>query len=107
MDTKSCQSYMGIGKFKTEMHHRIDIKYYPMDQFAYAVLYFTGSDMFNRKMRLEAMNQGYHLSDHGMHKSVKEGAKVTAVGPNIICKTEKEIFDHLGLEYKAPHERSL
>lgn len=80
---------MGIARFKSDVHHRIDIKYYPVDQFAYAVLYFTGSDMFNRKMRLEAMEKGYHLSDHGMHKAVKDGAKVTATGPNIACKTEK------------------
>lgn len=35
------------------------------------------------------MEKGYHLSDHGMHKAIKDGAKVTATGPNIPCKTEK------------------
>jgi DNA polymerase lambda len=107
VNPQSCQSYMGICKYKNDQAHRIDIKYYPIDQFAYAVLYFTGSDMFNRKMRLEAMNLGYHLSDHGMYKCVKEGTKVTQTGPNIHCKAEKEIFEILGLEYKEPKDRSL
>ncbi len=64
---------MGICHYKDELHHRIDIKYYPIEEFAFAVLYFTGSDMFNRKMRLEAIEKGYHLSDHGMHKVIKNG----------------------------------
>ena len=52
---------------ETDMvHHRIDIKYYPLDQYAYATLYFTGSDMFNRSMRLYARKLGYSLSDRGM-----------------------------------------
>lgn len=52
---KGCQSYMGICHLEDALHHRIDIKYYPREEFAFAVLYFTGSDVFNRKMRLEAM----------------------------------------------------
>ena len=46
---------MGICQFKDQLHHRIDIKYYPRDEFAFAVLYFTGSDAFNRRMRLWAI----------------------------------------------------
>lgn len=54
------------------------------------MLYFTGSDMFNRKMRLEAMEQGYHLSDHGMYKVNKNASdKSTEKGQQIKCKTEK------------------
>lgn len=35
-----------------------------MDQYAFALLYFTGSDLFNREMRLTAMEKGLMLSDH-------------------------------------------
>ena len=49
---KGCQSYMGICHMEDALNHRIDIKYYPREEFAFAVLYFTGSDIFNRKMRL-------------------------------------------------------
>lgn len=64
------------------------------------MLYFTGSDMFNRKMRLEALEKGYHLSDHGMHKFTKNSDKSEEKGVSIKCKTEKEIFEILGILYK-------
>jgi len=57
---------MGVCVFESQQHHRIDIKYYPIQQFAFATLYFTGSDMFNRSMRLFARKKGLSLSDHGI-----------------------------------------
>lgn len=31
VSANSCQSYMGICQFKDDLHHRVDIKYYPAD----------------------------------------------------------------------------
>ena len=86
---------MGICQFEDEVHHRIDIKYYPQDQYAFAVLYFTGSDMFNRSMRLCANKKGYCLSDHGMHKADKVGGKTVIYGEKIVCLKEEDIFKFL------------
>ena len=58
-------SYMGVCQFEGLSHHRIDIKYYHINEYAYALLYFTGSDMFNRSMRLYASKLGIQLNDHG------------------------------------------
>jgi len=33
------------------LHRRLDLKVYPPEEDAYALLYFTGSDHFNRSMR--------------------------------------------------------
>lgn len=104
---KSCISYMGICKYEDETHHRVDLKYYPVDQFAYAILYFTGSDVFNRNMRLYAMKNGYCLSDHGMWKAEKIGANIVTHEAGIPCYTEEEIFEKLGIKYKSPQERNL
>jgi DNA polymerase lambda len=43
-------SYMGVCKLAQEnaVHRRIDIKIYPRSMYAFAILYFTGSDHFNR-----------------------------------------------------------
>jgi DNA polymerase lambda len=41
-------NYMGVCIFEDNLHHRIDFKHYPVDQYAFALLYFTGSDLFNR-----------------------------------------------------------
>ena len=66
---KAKEMYMGVCKVrdqKNALARRIDIKVYPKEQYGYAILYFTGSDYFNRSMRLFADKKGYTLSDHGM-----------------------------------------
>jgi DNA polymerase/3'-5' exonuclease PolX len=45
--------------------------------------------MFNRKMRLEAIEKGYHLSDKGMYKFRKNADKSEEKGADIKCKTER------------------
>jgi len=36
----------------------------PHDQFYCALLYFTGSDMFNKNMRQHALEQGFTLNEY-------------------------------------------
>jgi len=43
---------------------RLDIRLNPYDQFYCAVLYFTGSDLFNKQMREHAINQGFTLNEY-------------------------------------------
>ena len=49
-------SYMGVARSpqKQGKHRRIDIKFYPWRERAFASLYFTGNGFFNRSMRLWA-----------------------------------------------------
>ena len=86
---------------------RIDIKVYPKDQYGYAILYFTGSDLFNRSMRLFAENKGLTLSDHGMFDFSLNGKTKVTHGAGVPCQTEEEVFKALGLPYKMPHEREI
>jgi DNA ligase (NAD+) len=81
---------------------RLDFLYCPPNEYAFALLYFTGSKTFNTLMRQYALNKGYTFNEHGIYMLVDKvkGTKVTKEFPN-----EKAIFDFLGLEYKAPHER--
>ena len=53
---KTREAYMGVCKVngKGSLARRIDMKTYPKEQFGFAILYFTGSDYFNRSMRLFA-----------------------------------------------------
>lgn len=46
-DGKKAVHYMGVCQLDG-IHHRIDLKLYPVEQYAFALLYFTGSDLFNR-----------------------------------------------------------
>ena len=89
------------------MARRLDIKVYPKEQYGFALLYFTGSDYFNRSMRLYAEKKGYTLSDHGLSPIAKvKGAKISK-GMTVPCLTEEEVFKALGLPYKTPAERDL
>ena len=79
---------------------------YPYDEYAYALLYFTGSDHCNRSMRYHAgkLQPPLTLSDHGLRSKgrggVAEGACVLPSPPD-----EAAIFSFLGLEYIPPEER--
>ena len=87
---------------KGAVPRRVDFLYTPPDEFAFAILYFTGSKIFNTVMRQRALDRGYTLNEHGIYHMVsgKKGAKIDQVFPN-----EKSIFDFLGMEYKTPEER--
>ena len=82
---------------------RLDFLYTPPNEYAFALLYFTGSKVFNTIMRQEALNQGYTLNEHGIcHLTAdkKKGDLVLQPFPN-----EKAIFDFLGMPYRTPLER--
>ena len=86
-----------------ETSRRVDFLYTTPEEFPFAILYFTGSKIFNTVMRHEALAKELTMNEHGLYSLVgkKKGEKVGHVFNN-----EKDIFDYLGLEYKAPHERT-
>jgi DNA polymerase/3'-5' exonuclease PolX len=57
--------------FHSGVHRRLDIKVYPSSQFPFALLYFTGSDHFNRSMRFYAKTKMWTLSDHGLSPAIR------------------------------------
>jgi NAD-dependent DNA ligase/predicted flap endonuclease-1-like 5' DNA nuclease len=81
---------------------RVDFLYTNQEEYPFAVLYFTGSKIFNTVMRGRALSLGYSLNEHGMYKmeGKKKGEKVAHV-----FKSEKDIFDFLGMEYREPRDR--
>jgi DNA polymerase/3'-5' exonuclease PolX len=78
---------------------RLDLLVTPPEEFPFAVLYFTGSDGFNVRMRQIALDAGFTLNEHGI-KHVKTGANVR--GP----KTERDIFTMLRMEWREPTDRT-
>ena len=92
----------GLIKGKENTARRIDFLYAPPDEFAFAILYFTGSKIFNTVMRQYGLDKGYTFNEHGIYRleNKKKGEKV---GKEF--KTEKDIFDFLGLQFKTPVER--
>ena len=107
--TASAHSYRGVIKLPGREHYRrLDLKIYPPEEYAYALLYFTGSDHFNRSMRHYAKARGYSLSDHGIVSSTKQGSNNIVRGTQNLAPAtcEADIFEWLGLEYVPPEKRN-
>ncbi|XP_073452174.1 DNA nucleotidylexotransferase [Aquarana catesbeiana] len=78
---------------------RVDLVVTPYEQYAFALLGWTGSQQFERDLRRYASHEKKMMLDnHALYdKSKKMFLK---------AKTEEDIFKHLGLEYLEPWERN-
>lgn len=88
--------YMGI----LDGYRRIDIRCVPYNSFYSAILYFTGSKDFNRKMRMIANELGYTLSEYGLFDNTKSNKP-------FVINSEKDIFDLLNMSYVKPSLRNV
>ena len=82
---------------------RVDFLYTPIEEYPFAILYFTGSKDFNTVMRGQALKMGYTLNEHGI--SIKDKGKPKGDKLETKFTEEKDIFDFLELEYREPNER--
>jgi len=82
---------------------RIDFLYTSPQEYPFAVLYFTGSKIFNTVMRARALTMGYTLNEHGIYHMSAAKQKGDLVTQDF--KDERAIFDFLKLKYKSPEER--
>jgi DNA ligase (NAD+) len=81
---------------------RVDFLYTTPNEFPFAILYFTGSKIFNTVMRHVALEKGFTMNEHGIYK-MEAKKKAEKVKHNF--NSEEDIFNFLGLEYKLPTER--
>lgn len=86
---------------------RVDFLYSPPNEFAFSILYFTGSKEFNTVMRGRALQYGLTLNEHGFHHMVAGEKGRMVKGPKFAKEfnSEKDIFDHLKMVWKEPQER--
>lgn len=67
VDTITCGTIKAsfLLRIDTRVRH-LDVLVTPPDEYIPALLYFTGSKMFNIRMRMVAKEKGWALSEHGM-----------------------------------------
>lgn len=95
------KKYNGISRLGASgTGRRIDIMYTKPDEYPFAILYFTGSGDFNKKMREEINEMGMTINEYSL-KDIETKKKVTHT-----FKVEKDIFDYLNMLYVEPTERS-
>ncbi len=92
---------MGISRVHNRAKaRRLDLLVTPEEQYAYALLYFTGSQKFNIAMRKHALERGYTMNEHGM---VPLEGSDKPIPP--MMKEERDIFTFLEYAFVPPSER--
>ncbi|KAL1005887.1 hypothetical protein UPYG_G00065170 [Umbra pygmaea] len=102
------KKYMGVCRLPGpgQQHRRLDIIVVPYNEFACALIYFTGSAHFNRSMRALAKTKRMSLSEHSLNSDVlRQGSVKVYVGTPLPVLTEKDVFTHLGIPFREPQER--
>uniref|UniRef100_A0A3Q4HU33 DNA polymerase n=1 Tax=Neolamprologus brichardi TaxID=32507 RepID=A0A3Q4HU33_NEOBR len=95
-----CQLQQNDEDEEEYLHRRIDILI-PKDQYYCGVLYFTGSDIFNKNMRTHALEKGFTLNEYTIRP-----LGVTMAGEPLLVDSEKDIFDYIQYKYREPKDRS-
>lgn len=86
---------------------RIDFLLVPWEEMGAALIYFTGNDIFNRSIRLLASKKGMRLNQRGLWKDVMRGPgrERLTQGTLVESRSEKKIFEILGVPYRVPEHR--
>ncbi|XP_035245874.1 DNA polymerase beta-like [Anguilla anguilla] len=106
--SKGDSKYMGVCQLargaeeEDYLHRRIDIRLIPKDQYYCGVLYFTGSDIFNKNMRTRALEKGFTLNEY----TIRPLGVTGIAGEPLPVDSEKDIFDYILWKYREPKERS-
>jgi DNA polymerase lambda len=104
--------WMGVCQLRPDLpHRRLDFQLIARESWPFALLYFTGSEHFNRSMRHWAGKLGLSLSQHALvtrtskkheHNMYKKEGAV-----RIQCKNERDVFAALKLKFVPPNERDV
>ncbi len=96
--------FMGVCRPKGDEHYRrLDLRIMPKDQFYCGILYFTGSDTFNKNMRAHALEKGFTLNEYSL-RPVDKGGQPEKPLP---VSSEEDIFDYISYQYKEPKDRNM
>lgn len=79
-----------------DISRRVDFLLTPVESYASALMYFTGSKTFNLLTRNKAIQMGYKLNEYGLFDSNDNRLPI---------KTEHDIFNYLKLNYIDPINR--
>ena len=100
------QEVTAKGQTKTSIRFedglQADLRVVSVEQFYFALHHFTGSKGHNVQMRSRALTQGLSLSEWGLGS---EKGKEGHMSDSIKVKSEKELFEALGLRYIEPELR--
>jgi len=98
---------LGKGDTKSSVRttdgRQVDLRIVKPENFAAALMYFTGSKEHNVEMRSRARNKGMSLNEYGLYK-LKEDGETNWEAPQDF-KTENDIYKLLDLNFVPPELR--
>lgn len=99
VEFQKCEKVINYGSKKATIQiqggMQVDLRLIDSNSSGSALLYFTGSKDHNIALRKIAIQYGFKLSEYGLFKG----------NVNIASKTEKEIYQSLGMNYIEPELR--
>jgi len=81
---------------KLEDGIQVDLRIFSVEEYGAALVYFTGSKNHNIALRNLAIEKGWKLNEYGLFE--KGGRRLAG-------KTEREVYEKLGLDYIPPELR--
>lgn len=96
--SKGTKKMMSVVKLDDFPYRQLDVIFTTPEMFPFALLYFTGSKMFNIRMRIKARKMGFKLNEYGLWKgdvSVRDD-----------ITTERDIFKTISMDYVPPEKRT-
>lgn len=98
---------LGKGDTKSSVRttdgRQVDLRIVKPENFAAALMYFTGSKEHNVEMRSRARNKGMSLNEYGLYKLKKDGETNWDAPQDF--KTEADIYQLLDLNFVPPELR--
>lgn len=90
---------------------QVDVNLTTKESFGAAIMFLTGSAMWNVMMRSLAKKQHFLLNEKGLFEiatMVPKGKKMVPVlGRQVAGETEESIFEALGMEFVQPEDREV
>lgn len=94
--------FMGVCRLDEDHpYRRLDLRLIPHDQFYCGLLYFTGSDIFNKNMRTKALEEGFTINEYCIRPMGATGVP----GEALPVSGEEDVFDYIDMKYKKPSDR--
>ncbi|MCY3779860.1 MAG: DNA polymerase/3'-5' exonuclease PolX [Chloroflexi bacterium] len=83
---------------------QVDVRVLEKARWGTALNYFTGSLAHNVKLRGIALEQGLSLNEHAL-SPVDENRTIIETAEKILCDSEEQVYETLGLQYVPPELR--
>ena len=103
---RGAKKFLGVVRLTpASPFRRLDLMAVPAAEAPFALLYFTGSDRFNVRVRGLAKAAGFSLNEHGLvPESPEARARLLDAGPQALA-TEADVLRFLGVAPVPPEER--